>query len=62
MFAVFLATLIGQSIVGLGDCNNKQEEPGRPPIGYLEYLGNGHFIEAVFENSTLALRLLFVLS
>jgi hypothetical protein len=40
----------GQSVMGLLDYNSTQQEHGRQPVGYVQYLGSGDFIEAVFEN------------
>jgi hypothetical protein len=50
MFALFLVFVSGQSIMGLLYYNSTQQEHGRPPVGYLEYLRSGDFLEAVFEN------------
>jgi hypothetical protein len=47
LFFVFVAA---QSVTGLSDYNSTQKEHGRPPVGYLEYLRSGDFVEAVFEN------------
>jgi hypothetical protein len=50
MFGLFFVFVCGQSVMGLLDYNSTQEEHGRPPVGYVQYLGSGDFIEAVFEN------------
>jgi hypothetical protein len=50
VFTLFFAFVVGQSIVGLLDNNSTQKEHGRPPVGYVEYLRSGDFVEAVFEN------------
>jgi hypothetical protein len=50
LFALFLATLLGQSVAGLGDYNREQADHGEASVGYLAYLTTGHFAEAVFEN------------
>ena len=42
--------LVGQSLVGLAEYNEQGQEHGQPAVGHLEYLGRGHFAEAVFEN------------
>ena len=47
LFAIFLT---GQVLTGYAQYNEDQEEHGEPPIGMVEYLGTGHFIEATFEN------------
>jgi hypothetical protein len=50
MFALFLLLLWGQSVAGHRSYNEEQRDHGQAPIGYLPYLSEGHFIEAVFEN------------
>lgn len=50
MFLLFLFSLIGQTITGYMENNDDQQQHGQPTIGLTEYLGSGHFIEAVFEN------------
>ena len=50
MFGFFIAFLAGQSIAGHREYNQDQREHGEPVVGYVEYLGSGHFVEAVFEN------------
>jgi hypothetical protein len=50
MFGLFFVFVCGQSVMGLLDYNSTQQEHGRPPVGYVHYLGSGDFIEAVFEN------------
>jgi len=50
MFAIFGVVLVGQSVAGWRDYDHGEEDHGRPPIGYVRYLGTGHFVEAVFEN------------
>jgi hypothetical protein len=50
MFGFFIAFLAGQSIAGHRAYNQDQREHGEPVAGYVEYLGSGHFVEAVFEN------------
>ena len=46
----FFSFLFGQSITGHQHYNNEQQEHGQQTIGYLEYLGSGHFLEATMEN------------
>lgn len=46
----FFAILVGQSLTGHREHNNDQQEHGRPTIGYIEYLGSYHFLEATMEN------------
>lgn len=50
LMVLFLGTLTGQYLTGLSEYNDGQEQHGQPTVGYVEYLGEGHFIEAVFEN------------
>jgi hypothetical protein len=50
MFGLFFVFVCGQSVMGLLDYNSTQQEHGRQPVGYVQYLGSGDFIEAVFEN------------
>jgi hypothetical protein len=46
----FITFLLGQSLTGHNEYNNDQQEHGQPAIGYGEYLGSGHFLEATMEN------------
>ncbi|HEX8772264.1 MAG TPA: DUF6766 family protein [Pyrinomonadaceae bacterium] len=50
MFSLFLLSVVGQSIMGFHEYNDDQKDHGQASIGYVEYLGNGHFVEAIFEN------------
>ena len=50
MFGLFVIFVTAQSIAGFFDYNSTQEEHGRAPVGYVQYLGSGDFVEAVFEN------------
>lgn len=50
LFGLFFLTLVGQSITGLKEYNDDQQEHGQPQIGYTAYLATGHFVEATFEN------------
>src|ERR687895_217232 len=49
-FGLFFVFVCGQSVMGLLDYNSTRQEHGRQPVGYIQYLGSGDFIEAVFEN------------
>ena len=49
-FGLFFVFVCGQSVMGLLDYNSTQQEHGRQPVSYVQYLGSGDFIEAVFEN------------
>jgi hypothetical protein len=50
MFSLFVVFVAAQSIMGLLDYNSTEKEHGQPPVGYVQYLGSGDFVEAVFEN------------
>lgn len=50
LFGLFFFALTGQYLTGLREYNNDQQAHRQPTVGYVEYLGEGHFIEAVFEN------------
>lgn len=50
LFTLFFASLIGQSLTGHQQYNQDQQERRQPTVGFVEYLGSGHFIEATFEN------------
>jgi len=50
MLALFLFSLLGQSITGYHEYNQDQQEHGQPTVSYAEYHTTGHFVEAVFEN------------
>src|SRR5688500_11620753 len=50
MFSLFLFSLIGQIAAGQRTYNDDQSEHGNPAVTMSQYLGSGHFIEAVFEN------------
>ncbi len=50
MFTLFFIFLFGQTATGFMEYNQDQQDHGQSEIGLVEYLGSGHFIEAVFEN------------
>jgi len=50
MFGLFVVFVTAQSVAGLFDYNSTQMEHGWPPVGYVQYLRSGDFIESVFEN------------
>ncbi len=50
LFALFFFSLAGQFLTGHHEYNEEQKQHGQSAVGYVEYLGEGHFIEAVFEN------------
>jgi Domain of unknown function (DUF6766) len=50
MLSLFLFSAVGQSITGYHEYNDDQKEHGQQGLSYVEYLGSGHFVEAIFEN------------
>jgi hypothetical protein len=50
MLALFAVFLTGQALTGNAEYNEDQEEHSEPPIGLVQYLSTGHFVEATFEN------------
>jgi len=50
MLGLFLLLLCGQAATGFFDYNSDQQEHQKQAIGFVEYLGSGHFIEGIFEN------------
>ncbi|HEX8287435.1 MAG TPA: DUF6766 family protein [Pyrinomonadaceae bacterium] len=50
LFALFAFSLVGQYFTGYHEYNEDRSEHRLPAVGYVEYFGEGHFIEAVFEN------------
>ncbi len=50
MFGLFFLSLVGQYLTGFEEFNESQREHGQSVVTYIEYFGEGHFIEAVFEN------------
>ena len=50
LFALFAISLVGQYFTGYHEYNEDRREHHLPAVGYVEYFGEGHFIEAVFEN------------
>jgi hypothetical protein len=47
---LFLIFIGGQAVTGHLEYNEDQREHGQPPIGFSEYLGSSHFLEATMEN------------
>jgi hypothetical protein len=47
---MFFFSFVGQYFTGYHKYNNDQKSHGKAEVGYVEYLGEGHFIEATFEN------------
>jgi hypothetical protein len=50
LFGLFFLSLIGQYLTGWKEYNDDQKAHQQPAVGAVEYLGEGHFIEATFEN------------
>lgn len=50
LFLLFAFTFVGQYITGWHEHNEDQKLHSRPSVGFFEYAGEGHFIEATFEN------------
>ncbi len=50
MFGLFAVCVVAQSIAGMREYNEDQAAHGQPAVSYGEYLTEGHFVEAVFEN------------
>lgn len=50
LFALFFFSFVGQYLTGHKEFNDNQKEHNQPTAGYIEYLSEGHFIEATFEN------------
>ena len=50
LLAMFVVSLVGQSVAGQRRHNAEQREHGQPPVGYVEYLGTPEFLSATAEN------------
>jgi hypothetical protein len=50
LLTLFLLIWGGQSLAGFRHYNDEQQQHGQPEITYSEYLSEGQFIEATFEN------------
>src|SRR5688500_14968524 len=50
LFVLFALSLVGQYVSGWYEFNDEQKVHGRPQVTATEYLGEGHFWEAIFEN------------
>jgi hypothetical protein len=50
LFALFFFSLVGQYFTGYNEYNEENRQHGQPTVSHVEYFGEGHFIEAVFEN------------
>jgi hypothetical protein len=47
---LFLSFIVGQSIAGHREFNHEQQDHRQPPVGFTQYFGTGHFLEATMEN------------
>jgi hypothetical protein len=47
---LFLLFIFGQSVAGMGNYNEDQQQHKQPEVSYVEYLQSGDFVESVFEN------------
>ncbi len=50
LLGLFFLSFLGQYLTGHKEHNDDRREHNQPTVGYIEYLGEGHFIEATFEN------------
>src|SRR5688572_5726479 len=50
LFALFAVSLAGQYFAGWLEHNEDELQHGRPAISAADYIGEGHFWEALFEN------------
>lgn len=50
LIGCMLASLAGQVVMGRSVYNDERAEQGAAPVGWVAYLGSGHFVSATFEN------------
>lgn len=50
LFGLSAITLAGQFLTGRLVHNDELQQQGQAPLGLVEYLTSGHFVEALFEN------------
>ncbi len=50
LFLLFVIIIFGQSVTGFKYYNEDQQQHGQAEVTFSEYLTEGHFIEATFEN------------
>ena len=50
LITLFLLFVIGQTFTGYEVNNKELEDHGQPTVSMTQYLGSGHFGEAIFEN------------
>lgn len=50
LLGFFLFSLAGQFFTGFAEFNDNRKTHGEREVSYTQYFGEGHFVEAVFEN------------
>lgn len=50
LFSLFFISVVGQYFTGWTEYNEDQKAHNQPEVTLTGYLGEGHFIEAIFEN------------
>jgi len=50
LLLLFSVSSVGQYFTGNYKYNDDWQMHGKAEVGYVEYLGKGHFIEATFKN------------
>ncbi len=50
LFLLFFFSFVGQYFTGYEEYKDEQIKENQPYVSRIEYVGEGHFIEAVFEN------------
>ena len=50
VLGLFILTFGAQAVAGMHEYNQEQTDHGQPEIGFAQYLGTGHFMEATAEN------------
>ena len=50
LLALFILSLVGQSVAGHRHYNDEQRDHGEQPVSYGEYLSSPEFLEVTMEN------------
>ena len=50
LFALFLFAITGQALTGWRAASEELRSHGQNAVGFVSYLGTGHFLSATFEN------------
>lgn len=50
LFGIFGCLTLAQAMAGRSDFNTERSGHGAPPLGWSQYLREGHYYEALFEN------------